>query len=247
MTLGRCLAVIPARGGSKGLPGKNIRPLRGLPLLGHSLACARLASRIDRTIVSTDSEEIARVARGLGADVPFTRPPELARDDTPMMPVLQHALAFAEEQDKTRYDVLLLLDPTSPCRLPDDLERGFDLLESRTDVDGVVACSEPFFNPFFTGVAEGDGGILEHAFKSDDEFFRRQQLPRFLRINGSLYIWRTEFLRTAPAKWMKGKHLPLEIPEIRAFSIDDKSEFDLIEAVLAQGVVKLPWLEETKS
>src|SRR3954451_10687616 len=104
------LAVVPARGGSKGLPGKNIRPLAGLPLLEHSVKLAQLCPEIDRTIVSTDSEEIAEIARAVGAEVPFLRPAKLARDETPMLPVLRHALG---ELDGA-WDLVLLLDPTSP-------------------------------------------------------------------------------------------------------------------------------------
>src|SRR6476659_10209617 len=115
----RVLAVVPARGGSKGLPGKNIRPLAGLPLLAHSLRAAALVPSVTRCIVSTDSPEIAAVARGAGGDVPFDRPTELAADETPMAPVLRHALAFVEEHEGAAYDYLLLLDPTSPVRRPD--------------------------------------------------------------------------------------------------------------------------------
>src|SRR5262249_42221360 len=98
-----CLAIVPARGGSKGLPGKNIRMLAGLPLIAHALACARMVPRIRRTIVSTDSEEIAEVARAHGGEVPFLRPPELAQDTSPMMPVLAHALDEVERGEGQRY------------------------------------------------------------------------------------------------------------------------------------------------
>ena len=104
------LAVIPARGGSKGLPGKNLRPIAGLPLIGHALRCAQSVPQLARTIVSTDSEEIAAAARALGGDVPFLRPAELARDDSPTMAVLQHALRFVEAQEGRRYGALLLLE-----------------------------------------------------------------------------------------------------------------------------------------
>src|SRR5579884_3438939 len=104
MSLRPLLAVIPARGGSKGLPGKNIRPLAGLALIAHSIKCAEMCSQIDRCIVSTDSEEIARCAKTSGGQVPFLRPPELAQDDTPTMPVLQHALQEMERIDGRRYE-----------------------------------------------------------------------------------------------------------------------------------------------
>ena len=118
----RVLAVIPARGGSKGLPGKNIRPLSGLPLIGHSIRAAALVPSLSRCIVSTDDQTIADVARGLGGDVPFLRPAELAEDSTPMAPVLQHALRAVEESGDEPYDALLLVDPTSPVREPAQID-----------------------------------------------------------------------------------------------------------------------------
>ena len=142
-----CLAIIPARGGSKGLPGKNIRPLCGLPLIAHSISCAKLVPRIARTIVSTDSEEIADVARMHGGDVPFLRPAELAGDNTPTMPVLVHALGELERRDGRVYNSVLLLEPTSPGRLPEDLDAAFRVLDADPAADGAVGCSQPSFSP----------------------------------------------------------------------------------------------------
>jgi N-acylneuraminate cytidylyltransferase len=234
-----CLAVIPARGGSKGLPGKNIRPLGGLPLLVHSLRCAERVARLARTIVSTDSEEIAQVARAAGGDVPFLRPAELARDDTPTIPVLVHALDEIERREGRRFASLLLLEPTSPGRLPEDIERAFALLDGDAGADGVVACSRPSWNPFYVGVVER-GGYLAPAFETGA--VRRQDVPPFYRINGALYLWRTEFLRRAPARWTEGRHRLVEIPEARAFSIDDQLEFDQAQLFLEHALVRLPWM-----
>lgn len=240
----RVLAVVPARGGSRGLPGKNIRSFAGLPLLVHSLRCAKLAPEITRCIVSTDSEEIAAVARAHAADVPFTRPAELARDDTPMIPVLQDALRAVEEQEQAPYDALLLLDPTSPYRLPADIREAVVMLAEDPSAAGVVACSQPTFNPFWVGVVERDG-VLESAFPAQVGITRRQDVKRFLRINGALYLWRTSFLRDAPHSWLSaGKHLLLEMPERRACSIDDDFQFKLAELLLVQGLVEVPWSRE---
>ncbi|MEP6651749.1 MAG: acylneuraminate cytidylyltransferase family protein [Myxococcales bacterium] len=239
-----CLAVIPARGGSKGLPGKNIRILAGLPLLGHSVRCAQSTPAITRTVVSTDSPQIAAVAREQGADVPFLRPPELARDDTPMMPVIAHALAELEAQEGRRYESVILLDPTSPGRLPSDIDSALRMLSEDDGADGVVACSQPHFNPLWVGVFER-AGYLEPAFVAGATFQRRQDVPRFFRINGALYVWRSDFVRPSPADWRAtGRHRMLEIPEQRAFSIDNQEEFTLLELVLEHGIVKLPWLKK---
>jgi N-acylneuraminate cytidylyltransferase len=237
--------VVPARGGSKGLPGKNIRPFAGLPLLVHSLRCAALVPRLHNVIVSTDSEEIAAVARAHGAEVPFLRPAALAQDDTPMMPVLTHALLEMERRLGTELGSVLLLDPTSPGRLPSDIERAFELLDADPSADGVIACSEPHFNPFWVGVIES-GGYMNRAFDGDRAFTRRQDVPRFLRINGALYLWRRRFVLGAGETWWTRPHISLEIPEARAFSIDTRAEFDQAEVLVRHGVLSLPWLQTTK-
>jgi CMP-N,N'-diacetyllegionaminic acid synthase len=238
--MGETLAVIPARGGSKGVPGKNMRPLAGLPLIVHSIELGRLCPEIARTIVSTDSKAIATVTRDAGGDVPFLRPAELARDDTPMLPVLRHALDELDPHG-TRYELLLLLDPTSPGRLPEDVERAHGILREDSVADGVVAVSEPSFNPMWTAVFDR-GGYLEPAFRDAGSFSRRQDVPRVLRVNAALYLFRTPFLRSETESWSKGRHRVLEIPELRAFHLDSEDDFALCELVLERGLVRLPWL-----
>jgi CMP-N,N'-diacetyllegionaminic acid synthase len=234
------LAIIPARGGSKGLPGKNIRPLAGLPLIAHSLQLAAMCPEIARCIVSTDDALIADVARAHGGDVPFLRPAELARDDTPMTPVLQHALNEIERAEGHTYGSVLLLDPTSPGRIPADVTRAVALLEGDPNAQGVIACSQPTFNPFWVGVVEKDS-YMAPAF-AGPEYARRQDVPAFLRINGALYLWRRDFIERG-ASWRDEPHRALEIPEARAFSIDDLYEFQLAEQLVAAGLVELPWLK----
>lgn len=232
------LAVIPARGGSKGLPRKNIRPLAGMPLLVHSLRLAALCPEIEATVVSTDDEEIAEIACAAGADV-LLRPAELARDETPMLPVLQHALTSLDAPDP--FERLLLLDPTSPGRLPEDVTRAHELLVAHAEADGVVAVSEPSFNPIWQGVVEHDG-YLEQLFPEGPRFGRRQDVPRVLRINAALYLFRAGFLRQETETWLGGRHLMLEIPEQRAFHIDSEHDFRLCELALGAGLAQLPWL-----
>ncbi|HEY5947974.1 MAG TPA: acylneuraminate cytidylyltransferase family protein [Kofleriaceae bacterium] len=239
MSVHPILAVIPARGGSKGLPGKNVRPLAGLPLIAHSLRLAAMCPEIARTIVSTDDDAIAEVVRAHGGDVPFMRPAELAQDDTPMTPVLTHALREIERAEGRTYGSLLLLDPTSPGRLPEDVTRAVALLDGDASAEGVIACSRPTFNPFWVGVVERDG-YLAPAF-AGAEYARRQDVPTFLRINGALYLWRRDFIDRG-ASWRDVPHLALEIPEARAFSIDDLYEFQVAEQLIAAGLVELPWL-----
>jgi N-acylneuraminate cytidylyltransferase len=240
MSKARVLAVIPARGGSRGLPGKNIRPFAGKPLIAHSIEFAKRCDRIARCIVSTDSEEIAHIARDYGADVPFLRPAELATDSTPTMPVLKHALETIERTDGVRYDSLLLLEPTSPARALGDVSRAMELLDSDAEAAGVIAVSQPTFNPFWVGVTMGSGGTIAPAFDTKTTYTRRQDVPPFFRINGNLYLWRREYILShSGAGWYERRHLGLEIPEGRAFSIDDLHEFRLAELMVERGLVDL--------
>jgi N-acylneuraminate cytidylyltransferase len=240
----RVLGVVPARGGSKGLPGKNLRPLAGLPLIGHSLRAAALVPAITRCIVTTDSAEIAAVARDLGGDVPFLRPAELAADDTPMAPVLRHALAEVE-RDAEPYEYVVLLDPTSPAREPADVTAALDRLVGRPDWDGVVSVSAPTFHPVWVGVrsAPDDPDRMERYFADGTGVTRRQQLGRYLRVNGNFYVWRAAFVRRMESSWLdEGVHGMVEIPELRAFAIDYEEELQVLRALVAQGLVRLPWL-----
>jgi CMP-N,N'-diacetyllegionaminic acid synthase len=237
----RVLAVVPARGGSKGLPGKNIRPLAGIPLIGYSLRAAAQVPAVTRCVVSTDSSHIADVARGLGADVPFLRPAELAADDTPMAPVLRHALGITEEQEGRVYDLVVLLDPTSPARRPDAIAAAVQLLLDTPEWDGVVSVSAPTFHPVWVGVRADDSGRLARYFPEGAGITRRQQLDHFLRINGSFYVWRADFVRRLESSWFdEGVHGMVEISESEAFAIDYLAEFETLEALVAQGRVRLP-------
>lgn len=236
----RVLAVVPARGGSKGLPGKNVVDLAGLPLIAHSLECARRCPSVQRTIVSTESPEIAEVALRHGGEVPFLRPPELARDDTPMWPVLRHALAELDP-GADRYDVLLLLDPTSPGRVPEDVEGALRCLGARPDADGVVGVSRPGFNPIWHAVVEDDG-LIRHLVPDGIRFGRRQDVPPVYRINASLYAWRTSFVAAETESWFNGRNLLYEVPELRSFHIDEPEDLAVAEALLAARLVELPWL-----
>lgn len=241
------LAIIPARGGSKGLPGKNIRPLMGLPLIAHSIRCAEMCPEISRCIISTDSDQIAKVARTFGGDVPFLRPPELAQDDTPMIPVLQQAIREVERLESRRYESLLLLDPTSPGRLPSDVTQAVAMLEEDPKCVGVVGVSEPHFNPRWSCVEERDG-YAALAFAGSSEYTRRQDVPPVFRINATLYLWRRDYLIDAPvAPFASGApHRLLIVPEDRAIHIDTLADFHLAELLIRGGIVKLPWLERNR-
>ncbi len=237
------LAVIPARGGSKGVPGKNIRPLAGLPLIAHSIRLSKMCAEIAKCIVSTDSEEIAAVARECGAEVPFLRPGVFAQDDTPMWPVLQHALREMESRDRCRYDSVLLLSPTSPARLPEDVSKAVELLEQDKDAVGVVAASVPAFNPRWACIDIATDGYMRQSFPDGNVYARRQDVPAIYRINGALYLWRRDHVANSEApRYFELPHRMLEIPESRAIDIDSPHDFRVAELVLENGLIHFPWL-----
>lgn len=246
MSSPRVLAVVPARGGSKGLPGKNVRPLAGLPLIAHSLRAAAAMRTVTRCVVSTDDPEIARVARENGGDVPWLRPVELATDSTPMAPVLRHALAAVEEEGLP-FDAVVLLDPTSPARMPAEVDAAVEQLLGTPELDGVIAVSQPSFNPLWVGVrpCPEEPGVLERYFPEGAGVTRRQDVAPYFRINGAFYVWTADFVRRLEASWFdEGRHGMVEIPESRAFAVDYLEEFEDLEAAIERGRLALPWLAE---
>jgi CMP-N,N'-diacetyllegionaminic acid synthase len=243
MSIHPMLAVIPCRGGSKGLPGKNLCLLAGLPLIGHSIRLSQLCVEIAKCIVSTDSEEIAAVAREYGVEVPFLRPAALARDDTPMWPVLQHALAEMESRENCRYGSVLLLSPASPARLPEDVSRAIELLEQDRRAVGVVAASRPPFNPRWVCVDVAKDGYMRQSFPDGRVYARRQDVPAVYRINGALYLWRRDHVADSEApRYYEMPHRMLEIPESRAIDIDSPHDLRLAELMLHDGMIRFPWL-----
>lgn len=240
------IAIIPARGGSKGLPGKNLRTLGGLPLVAHSVRFAQVCPEIDRCVVSTDSEEIAHAAREVKGDVPFLRPSELSEDSTPMLPVLQHAIENVERLEGKLYDFVILLQPTSPFRLPEDVSRALEIIRRDGAAVGVVAVSPPSFNPRVVCVEEKQG-YLDFAFEQKLYMCRQDAKPVY-RINGMLYVWKRDYLMHAlPEHLYAEPHRVLVVPEERAIDIDTLHDFQLAEAMLQAGVLRLPWSENSRT
>jgi CMP-N,N'-diacetyllegionaminic acid synthase len=199
----RVLAIVPARGGSKGIPRKNIRMLAGKPLLAWTAQAALGASKLARTILSTDDEEIALVGRSVGLDVPFMRPHELARDDTPTLPVLQHAIRELAEQGE-RYDAVCLLQPTHPYRTAAQIDACISLLES-SRTDAVVSMLEVphHYNPHWVYLPDPDG-FMRLSTGESAPIARRQLLPKAYHRDGSIYVTRT---KTIEAGSLYGDHL----------------------------------------
>lgn len=189
------LYVIPARGGSKGIPHKNIKLLAGKPLICHSIGHARAFAYSDADIcLSTDSEEIASVARACGLEVPFLRPAALASDTASTQDVLLHALDFYEARGR-HYERIVLLQPTSPLRTETDIAGALALW--RDDIDMVVSVREASTNPYYNAFETDADGFL-HISKGDGCYTRRQDAPKVWEYNGAVYVIATASLRAMP-------------------------------------------------
>lgn len=225
----RVLGVIPARGGSKGLPGKNILPLDGLPLICHTIQAAS-RSRLARTIVSTDDPEIAAVARACGGDVPFLRPPELAQDETPTLPAILHAL---EQVGSSDYDAVMILQPTSPLRSAGDIDAALTMLEVDPAADSVISVVKVGDNHPARMKELRDGVLVDPPFAEETEGKRRQDLPDYYLRNGAIYLTRTPVLLRDRS--LKGRRcLGYLMPEERSVNIDGRLDLLLARAILAE-------------
>jgi CMP-N,N'-diacetyllegionaminic acid synthase len=187
----RVLGLIPARGGSKGIPRKNIRPLAGKPLLQYTAEAAARCRRLDRVVLSTDDEEIAAVGRACALDVPFRRPPELAADEATSLSVVQHAVRWLEERGDV-FDAVCLLQPTSPLRRPEDVDACIEVLEAKQADAVVTVLPVPAeYNPHWVYFRCEDG-CVHLATGEAVPIGRRQDLPRAYHREGSVYVVRRD-------------------------------------------------------
>lgn len=221
------LLSICARGGSAGVPGKNIRPLLGKPLIGWTIEQA-LASRVaDRVLVSTDSPEIATVAREFGAEVPFLRPADMATATAAKLPVIQHLVEWVEGQGSP-VDTVIDLDPTSPLRDVQDIHDCVALLDDQTDL--VITAYESDKNPYFNMVERREDGYVSLVCKPDGEVFGRQLAPRVFAMNASIYVWRRRALTAS--LWSSPRVRLHVMPRERSIDIDHPIDFDLVELLM---------------
>lgn len=217
-------AFIFARGGSKGVPGKNIRLAGGKPLIAHAIACARESSHVSRIIVSTDDAAIAAAARRHGAETPFMRPAHLAADTSPEWTAWRHALeSLGCTPSHSPFDVFLSVPATSPLRLPEDLDACVGLLLD-TDADIVVTVSEARRHPSFNMVRMAPDGAVSLASPLSGGIARRQDVPPLFDMTTVAYAARPAFILKANSLF-EGKARAVRIPQERALDID--SEYDL--------------------
>ena len=229
------LGVITARGGSKGLPGKNLKLLAGKPLIAYSIEAARASEALDRLILSTDDPAIADAGRALGCDVPFLRPAALARDETPHLPVIQHAVKWMADHQDYHPDAVLTLQPTSPLRQADDIRSAIDVLV-RTKADSVLSVSpvSAHAHPMRMLRVDDHGGAT--LFVTGEpvrrRINRRQDLPPAWTMNGAIYLCRTPVLFAADPSLYGDHVVAYEMPAERGVSIDDLADWTEAERAL---------------
>lgn len=225
------LAVCPARGGSKGIPLKNLAAFRGVPLVGHVGRIVAEIPGIDRAVVSTDSAEIARVAAEFGLPAPFMRPQALSGDRIGDVEVLTHALAETERIDGRRYDLVLMLQPTSPLRTADEVERAITMCIDQTmDAVWTVSQSDSKAHPLKQLVVEN--GMLDHYDPRGEDVVARQQLSPVFHRNGVAYVIRRDCL--VGQHTIKGRRTGALILEGRHVSIDSPWDLELAEYIYAR-------------
>ena len=226
----RLLAVIPARGGSKGVPMKNTRPLAGKPLIAYTIEAARAARSIERFVVSTEDEKIARVSRKLGAEV-IMRPPGLAGDTTPTLPVLQHAVDALEKQNHS-YDAVVTLQPTSPLRLAGHIDEAAAIFAADSTADSLVSCLEVphIFHPRSVMRLNSDG-YLEPYLDSRQPLRRQDKETVFARNGAAIYITRIHRLSDYI---FGGRLIAYPMASEVSMDIDDMADFAAAETILGK-------------
>ncbi len=228
----RVLATICARGGSKGVKGKNVRLLHGKPLVEYTIDCARACPMIDRFIVSTDSDEIADVVRGLGYPVPYKRPAAMASDTAAKIDAIRHATEFVEQTDGFFPDLVVDLDIGVPLRTVDDVERAIHVLWNDRDMDAVVTVYPAERNPYFNMVEQQASGYFGVVRKVTPPLVRRQDAPAVYSITPAVFGWRRQSMHVTHL--YEGRWGIAEMPIERSIDIDTEFEFRMIESLMTR-------------
>lgn len=224
----KILAIIPARGGSKGVPRKNIRELNGKPLIAWTIEVAKKSRFIDRCIVSTEDNEIAAVAKKWGGDVPFMRPAELAQDGTPGIEPVLHAIELLPE-----YDIIVLLQATSPLRRVEDIDGCIEKCLSE-NAESCVSVTEAETSPYWMYTLQ-DKDLMKPLLSIEKEqSYQRQKLPKVYQLNGAVYVCNRSFL-IKEKDFIGENTLGCVMPSERSYDIDTMEDFKLVEWILSMG------------
>ena len=224
------VALICARGGSKGLPGKNLRLLGGRPLIARAIEQALSVERDRRVIVSTDSDEIAAVSLDSGAEVPFSRPSDLAGDESPERLVWRHALGYLAESEGAYPDALLVVPPTAPMRAVGDLERCLDEY-AKGEADTVITVTDAHRSPYFNMVTVGDDGTVSLVVPPPGSIARRQDTPVVYDVTTVGYVARPENVMATDSIF-EGRVRRVYVPRERALDIDTLLDFMIAECLM---------------
>lgn len=224
------LGIIPARGGSKVVPNKNIRILAGKPLIAWTIEAGLKAKTLDRIIVSTDDKKIAKISREYGAEVPFIRPKILASDSTPTLLALQHAVRYLEKKEDYSPDIIVTLQPTSPLRDETDIDKAVRRL-METGADSVVSLCETEYSPYWMKKLKKDK--VYPFVKTKKEYNRRQDLPKVYRVNGAVYVTRRDVLMK-DGKVLGKDARALIMPKEKSVDIDTMLDFKLAELLIKE-------------
>jgi CMP-N,N'-diacetyllegionaminic acid synthase len=230
----KILGTICARGGSKGIKNKNMRLLLGKPLIAYTIEYFKKWGKADRIVCSTDSERIADVARQDGAEIPCMRPKELATDNTFKLHVLQHIVKFCEQQENTKYDIIVDLDPTAPLRKQNFLEEAFKKFVEN-GANNLYSVCRARKNPYFNMVELDKKGYAHLCKKSN--VVCRQDATTVYEMNASIYIYNRDFLlRTNTLH--SDKTIIYEMPDVASIDIDNEIDFLFVEFLLENEVFK---------
>lgn len=228
------LVIIPARGGSKGIPHKNVKELNGKPLICYSIDVARQLTTDENICVSTDDDVIIKVVEDYGLKVHFKRPAELATDNAGTNGVLLHALEFYEKQGR-KYDVVVLLQPTSPFREAKSLKEAVSLYTS--DVDMVVSVKEAATNPYYNSFEEGAEGLLVIS-KGDGTIERRQDAPKVWEFNGSIYVINSTRLKEVGLSKLN-RIRKYVMDDLHSIDIDSMFDWYMAEKVISSHLIEI--------
>jgi len=223
----RTFAFIFARGGSKGVPGKNIKEICGKPLIAYPIEIAKEIESIEKIFVSTEDDNIATVAKEFGADI-IPRPHDLAQDDSPEWLAWQHAVKWLEEKGES-FDIFVSLPTTSPLRNKKDITQCLATLDDKTDI--VVGITEAVRNPWFNMVRKDSNDFIDVIMKNDNHYARRQETPAVYDMTTVAYVSRPEFIRNATGMF-NGKVKGVNIPNERALDIDTELDFEIAEFLM---------------
>ena len=229
----KILCVISARGGSKGLPGKNIREINGKPLIAWSIEQALSVPEISKVAVSSDSEEIMTIAKNYGADVPFVRPKELSGSSVGKFDVWKHALNNCEKIYKENYDVYLDLDCTNPLRDSSDISKAIEMFKDEYEdgIDAVFSVCEARKNPYFNLVEEDNDGSLKMSKSKDNYIIRRQDAPKVFEHVASIYVLSSKYIKNA-THLLDGHTKGYDIGQSKSYDIDSNHDFDIVEFLM---------------